>query len=307
MLPKIRHNNFFGAVELFVKSSHTKIHSNNFFNNIQHAFKKRDWISNYDSLLILREFFLRATQIDKNSYQVLSLKDETVHSMDNFLISFRLKDNGAEYTMTLRGTGFEYEEIPITINEYNSFIDFKNREFPLAQNRRLYAYDILQKKQSDIPERINGYFRKAAGNLSYDSAYLENVVSKLKRGKFELEGPEGSIKECEGWYFCEEINNGNYAMVIESLGFALKIYGGDEELRTGSYIFLQGEDYSLIYNFLVNAGYQQVEITEQVEAIVSANLAANGNYTAEKIHKKYKSTIEAFKKEVKPLNANKGY
>ncbi|HFV6384615.1 TPA: hypothetical protein ACH9XP_001381, partial [Escherichia coli] len=23
MLPKIRHNNFFGAVELFVKSSHT--------------------------------------------------------------------------------------------------------------------------------------------------------------------------------------------------------------------------------------------------------------------------------------------
>ncbi|BDI43912.1 hypothetical protein EsCd1HHP024_05099 [Escherichia sp. HH091_1A] len=67
-------------------------------------------------MLILREFFLRATQIDKNSYQVLSLKDETVHSMDNFLISFRLKDNGAEYTMTLRGTGFEYEEIPITIN-----------------------------------------------------------------------------------------------------------------------------------------------------------------------------------------------
>ncbi|MCV5490835.1 hypothetical protein OFM83_26615, partial [Escherichia coli] len=107
-----------------------------------------------------------------------------------------------------------------------------------------------------------------------DSAYLENVVSKLKRGKFELEGPEGSIKECEGWYFCEEINNRNYAMVIESLGFALKIYGGDEELRTGSYIFLQGEDYSLIYNFLVNAGCQQVELAEQVDAIVSANLAA---------------------------------
>ena len=51
--------------------------------------------------------------------------------MDKFLISFSLKDNGAEYTMTLRGSGFEYEEIPITINEYNSFMDFKNREFPL--------------------------------------------------------------------------------------------------------------------------------------------------------------------------------
>ncbi len=50
MLPRIRHNNFIGAVELFVKSSHTKTHSNNFFNNIQHAFKKKDWVSNYDSL-----------------------------------------------------------------------------------------------------------------------------------------------------------------------------------------------------------------------------------------------------------------
>ncbi|HHI0411371.1 TPA: hypothetical protein ACP4PI_004652, partial [Escherichia coli] len=45
MLPRIRHNNFIGVVELFVKSSHTKTHSNNFFNNIQHAFKKKDWIS----------------------------------------------------------------------------------------------------------------------------------------------------------------------------------------------------------------------------------------------------------------------
>ncbi|HFP1647687.1 TPA: hypothetical protein ACHKQG_002364, partial [Escherichia coli] len=26
MLPRIRHNNFIGAVELFVKSSHTKTH-----------------------------------------------------------------------------------------------------------------------------------------------------------------------------------------------------------------------------------------------------------------------------------------
>ncbi len=40
MLPRIRHNNFIGAVELFVKSSYTKTHSNNFFNNIQHAFKE---------------------------------------------------------------------------------------------------------------------------------------------------------------------------------------------------------------------------------------------------------------------------
>ncbi|EFJ67199.1 hypothetical protein HMPREF9547_01579 [Escherichia coli MS 175-1] len=30
MLPRIRHNNFIGAVELFVKSSYTKTHSNNF-------------------------------------------------------------------------------------------------------------------------------------------------------------------------------------------------------------------------------------------------------------------------------------
>ena len=93
------------------------------------------------------EFFRCATQIDKDSYQVLSSKNETVKAMDKFLISFSLKDNGAEYTMTLRGSGFEYEEIPITINEYNSFMDFKNREFPLEQNRRLYACDILQKIQ----------------------------------------------------------------------------------------------------------------------------------------------------------------
>lgn len=62
MLPRIRHNNFIGAVELFVKSSYTKTHSNNFFNNIQHAFRKKDWVSNYDSLLTLREFFRCATQ-----------------------------------------------------------------------------------------------------------------------------------------------------------------------------------------------------------------------------------------------------
>ncbi|EFA4074460.1 TPA: hypothetical protein ACP629_002872 [Escherichia coli] len=297
MLPRIRHNNFIGAVELFVKSSYTKTHSSNFFNNIQHAFRKKDWISNYDSLLTLREFFRCATQIDKNSYQVLSSKNETVNAMDKFLISFSLKDNGAEYTMTLRGSGFEYEEIPITINEYNSFMDFKNREFPLEQNRRLYACDIFQKKQSDIPERIKGYIRQAVGDMSYYYAFGEDVVSRLKRGKFELQMPGGGIKECEGWYIYEIINGYHFAIVIESLGFALTIYGGDELFRNSSSVVLEGEDYSLIYNFLVNAGCQQVELAEQVDAIISANLALNSNITKEKICEKYKSTIEAFKKE----------
>lgn len=53
---------------------------------------------------------------------------------------------------------------------------------------------------------------------------------------------------------------------------------------------------TLIYNFLVNAGCQQVELAEQVDAIVSANLAADSDITKEKICEKYKSTIEAFKK-----------
>lgn len=91
MLPRIRHNNFIGAVELFVKSSHTKTHSNNFFNNIQHAFNKKDWISNYDSLLTLREFFRCATQIDKNSYQVLSSKMKLLTPWISFLSVSALK------------------------------------------------------------------------------------------------------------------------------------------------------------------------------------------------------------------------
>ncbi len=124
--------------------------------------------------------------------------------MDKFLISFSLKDNGAEYIMTLRGSGFEYEEIPITINEYNSFMDFKNREFPLEQNRRLYARDILQKKQSDIPERIKGYIRRAFGDVSLGYAVLDDIVSKLKRGKFDIQIPGGGIKECDGWYIYEK-------------------------------------------------------------------------------------------------------
>ena len=271
MLPRIRHNNFIGAVELFVKSSYTKTHSNNFFNNIQHAFRKKDWVSNYDSLLTLREFFRCATQIDKDSYQVLSSKNETVKAMDKFLISFSLKDK--------------------------SFMDFKNREFPLEQNRRLYAWDILQKKQSDIPKRIKGYIHQAIGDVSLGYALLEDIVSKLKRGKFELQIPGGGIKECDGWYIYEKIIDDNFAIVIESLGFALKIYGGDERFRNGSSVVLEDEDYSLIYNFLVNAGCQQVELAEQVDAIVSANLAADSDITKEKICEKYKSTIEAFKKE----------
>lgn len=91
MLPRIRHNNFIVAVELFVKSSHTKTHSNNFFNNIQHAFNKKDWISNYDSLLTLREFFRCATQIDKNSYQILSSKMKLLTPWISFLSVSALK------------------------------------------------------------------------------------------------------------------------------------------------------------------------------------------------------------------------
>ncbi len=124
--------------------------------------------------------------------------------MDKFLISFSLKDNGAEYIMTLRGSGFEYEEIPITINEYNSFMDFKNREFPLEQNRRLYARDILQKKQSDIPERIKGYIRRAFGDVSLGYAVLDDIVSKLKRGKFDIQIPEVELKNAMDGIFTKK-------------------------------------------------------------------------------------------------------
>lgn len=160
----------------------------------------------------------------------------------------------------------------------------------------MYAWDILQKKQSDIPERIKGYIRQAFGDVSLGYAVLDDIVSKLKRGKFDPQIPGGGIKECDGWYIYEKIIDDNFAIVIESLGFALKIYGGDERFRNGSSVVLEDEDYSLIYNFLVNAGCQQVELAEQVDAIVSANLAADSDITEEKICEKYKSTIEAFKK-----------
>ncbi|MCV5217435.1 hypothetical protein OFC53_40035, partial [Escherichia coli] len=75
----------------------------------------------------------------------------------------------------------------------------------------------------------------------------------------------------------EKIIDDNFAIVIESLGSVLTIYGGDERFRNGSFVVLEDEDYSLIYNFLVNAGFQQVELAEQVDAIVSANLAADSD------------------------------
>ncbi len=91
MLPRIRHNNFIGAVELFVKSSYTKTLLQTIFNNIQHAFRKKDWVSNYDSLLTLREFFRCATQIDKDSYQVLSSKMKLLTPWISFLSVSALK------------------------------------------------------------------------------------------------------------------------------------------------------------------------------------------------------------------------
>ncbi len=171
----------------------------------------------------------------------------------------------------------------------------KNREFPLEQNRRLYA-GYSAEKQSDIPERIKGYIRRAFGDVSLGYAVLDDIVSKLKRGKFDIQIPEVELKNAMDGIFTKKIIDDNFAIVIESLGFALKIYGGDERFRNGSSVVLEDEDYSLIYNFLVNAGCQQVELAEQVDAIVSANLAADSDITEEKICEKYKSTIEAFKK-----------
>lgn len=101
MLFRIRYNNFIGVVELFVKFLYIKIYLNNFFNNIYYVFKKKDWILNYDSLLILREFFCCVIQIDKSGYQVFLLKNEIVYVMDKFFISFSFKDNGVEYIMIL--------------------------------------------------------------------------------------------------------------------------------------------------------------------------------------------------------------
>ena len=43
----------------------------------------------------------------------------------------------------------------------------------------MYAWDILQKKQSDIPERIKGYIRQAFGDVSLGYAVLDDIVSKL--------------------------------------------------------------------------------------------------------------------------------
>lgn len=37
--------------------------------------------------------------------------------------------------------------------------------------------------------------------------------------------------------YLRKIIDDNFAIVIESLGFALKIYGGDERFRNGSSVF----------------------------------------------------------------------
>ena len=125
--------------------------------------------------------------------------------------------------------------------EYNSFL-VQNPRFPLA-------------KTEDCMQDILGHTAALVVSLGY--AVLDDIVSKLKRGKFDLQIPGGGIKECDGWYIYEKIIDDNFAIVIESLGFALKIYGGDERFRKGSSVVLEDEDYSLIYNFLVNAGCQQ--------------------------------------------------
>ncbi|MGG7402976.1 hypothetical protein ACQ7CA_29085, partial [Escherichia coli] len=70
--------------------------------------------------------------------------------------------------------------------------------------------DILQKKQSDIPERIKGYIRQAFGDVSLGYAVLDDIVSKLKRGKFDIQIPGGGIKECDGWYIYEKIIDDNF-------------------------------------------------------------------------------------------------
>lgn len=92
---------------------------------------------------------------------------------------------------------------------------------------------------------------------------------------------EVELKNAMDGIFTKKLITIIFAIVIESE--VLKIYGGDERFRKGSSVVLEDEDYSLIYNFLVNAGCQQVELAEQVDAIVSANLAADSDITEEKI------------------------
>lgn len=160
----------------------------------------------------------------------------------------------------------------------------------------MYVWDILQEKQSDIPKGTKGYIHQAIDGVSLGHTLSGDIVSKLKRGKFELQMPGGEIKERDEWCIYEKAIGDNLAAAIESLGFTFKIYGGDERFHNDSSVVLKGEDYSLIYNFLVSAGCQQVELAEQVDAIVSANLAADGDIIKEKICGKYKLTIGAFRK-----------
>lgn len=64
--------------------------------------------------------------------------------------------------------------------------------------------DILQKKQSDIPERIKGYIRQAFGDVSLGYAVLDDIVSKLKRGKFDIQIPEVELKNAMDGIFTKK-------------------------------------------------------------------------------------------------------
>ncbi len=66
------------------------------------------------------------------------------------------------------------------------------------------------------------------------------------------------VDKSDGWYIYEKIIDDNFAIVIESWALRLKSMEGMKVLRNGSSVVLEDEDYSLIYNFLVNAGCQQV-------------------------------------------------
>lgn len=64
--------------------------------------------------------------------------------------------------------------------------------------------DILQKKQSDIPKRIKGYIHRAIGDVSLGYALLEDIVSKLKRGKFEPKYREVELKNAMDGIFTKK-------------------------------------------------------------------------------------------------------
>ena len=90
-------------------------------------------------------------------------------------------------------------------------------------------------------------FTRRLVDVSLGYALLEDRASESSNGvNLNSKYQEAGIKECDGWYIYEKIIDDNFAIVIESLGFALKIYGGDERFRNGSSVVLEDEDYSLI-------------------------------------------------------------